>query len=210
MDAASSETQPTVGRTTQVVVAILLGLAATGTAWASFQSSLLDGDVVAHYNRGIKQASRAEALNGQGNLIFVRDSALWLEFVKAVETNEDRLRTHIRQSLMSDVLSKAVTWYRNTPRAADPFVARGSPYALPDWSRAEELNALAAQSFDRAEAADTEGDKFELTTVVFAAALFFLGMASVVGRRTGRIAFLIMGVVFVAAAGLMLTAVTLG
>jgi hypothetical protein len=74
-----------------------------------------------------------------------------------------------------------------------------NPYLVEDFSEAYDLEQEAGKLFDVAVKADNQGDKFELSTVLFALTLFFGGISTVFDKRAVSHALLAMcGVALIA------------
>lgn len=187
----------------EIVLAGALGLAAIVTAWASFQSALVEDEMIVNFNKGIKAVDEAgQALSGAQQTL-VQDQALFLEYAKAARQGDDDLRDYIFGTLANEGLRAGIEWWQDTDEALTPFDA-GSPYYLPQLDQSERLRKRAREHFDAAAVADEQTDRYDFVTVLAAIVLFFLGLASVVRHRVIRTTFSIMGaVILIAAIGVL-------
>lgn len=183
----------------EIALAIGLGIAAIVTATASFQSALVEDEMIAGFNRGIKAVDEAGQAYNEAQQILNRDQALYVEYNKANFEEQYTLSTYILTSLMDPNMREAVEWWRDVSEDARTPFDEGSPYQLPALDRSEQLKTEGQTQFDAANKADELTDKFDFVTVLAAVVLFFLGLASVVRSRVIRNAFMGMG-------GVMLTA----
>lgn len=185
----------------EIVVAILLGVAAIVTAWCSFQASQLDGIVQSSRAEGIREADAASQSYNSAISADVRDQTLFLEFAKAAQADDEETALYILETLMSPELAAAVDWWSAQPDDSgfdSPFVEEN-----PEWSNAlyEEAVAFDASSqayFDVAERADMDADDFEVLTVILALSLFFFGVAGLSRQRRVMIGLSTVGIVIVA------------
>ena len=177
----------------EIFLAIGLGLAAVVTATASFQSALVEDEMIAGFNRGIKAVDEAGQAYAEAQQIRSRDEALYIEYSNANFAEEYTLSTYILTSLMSPNLEEAVVWWRDVSKEAVSPFDEGSPYHLPSLDRWERLKAEGQRQFDAANEADITTDRYDFITVLAAVVLFFFGLASVVRHRSVRLTFSAMG-----------------
>lgn len=194
---------------TQLFAAILLGLAATLTAFSAYQASLKDGEALQGYTASSRTLSDANGFFAQGNQTSAQDQQLFVAYVGAIQTPEGEALGNTYKDLMRDELKAAIAWWEpeeNT--AATPFVEEeGNPYTIADFEEANALEERAAEEFEAAAEDDDTGDKFDLATVFFALTLFFGGVATLFARRAVTAALLAAGLLtLVVGAGSLLSA----
>jgi len=184
----------------EVVIAILLGLAAIVTAWCSFQASQL-GDVVQRsFSEGIRAADAASQAYNTAVASDISDQTLFLEFAKAAQADDEDTALYVLETLMTPELAAAVNWWIEQPDDSgfdSPFVEEN-----PEWSNAlyDEAAALDDSSqdyFDQAEETDNVADSFDLLTVILTIALFFLGIAGLSRQRKVMIGLSAVGSVII-------------
>jgi len=181
----------------EIILAVGLGIAAIVTATASFQSALVEDQMVGGFNRGIRAVDEAGQAYGEAQRILGQDQGLFLEYAKAARQGDSDLTVYILTSLMSPNMRESVLWWQDDPDALTPF-EEGSPYLLPALERWTSLKAEARDHFDAANEADETTDRYDFITVLAAVVLFFLGLASVVRHRSIRLTFAAMGSVVLA------------
>lgn len=177
----------------ELIVAILLGLVAIVTAYASFQSSLYDGKMTQSYTIGTNLATEAESLYLEGNQQYVQDAQLYdhLTDLAIDATSSDPAIAEAAQAKY-DVLyfqsvypefDAAIQW-ADEQNAADPEFYY-SPLDNEDYQNA--LFAGYADQKEEAQKITAEGDeanalsdRLTLNTVLMAVSLFLLGVAAVV------------------------------
>jgi hypothetical protein len=198
----------------EVITAILLGLVSIATAYASFQSSLYNGEMTQSYTVGSNLATEAESLYLEGNQQYVQDSQLFdrLTDLQLDIENPDPAISAAAQikydtiyfQSVSDDLDAAIQW-ADEQNAADPEVW-WSPVQSEDYRDAlfggyRDTKDEADATIARGDEANGLSDKLTLATVIMAIALFLLGISAVVRAYPVKV---ILGsfavVIFVAAA----------
>lgn len=170
----------------ELVIAVMLGLAAIITAWTAFQSSQLGDKVQESFSEGIRAADQASQEYNTAIATDNQNQALFLEFAKALVVEDEVTSSYIKQTLMSDELAAAVEWWVEQPDDTgpdSPFVEENPNWDDKSWTAAAELDAKAQQYFDEAKKADTNGDKFDLLQVIVTLSLFLFGVASLVRQQ---------------------------
>lgn len=170
----------------EVIVAVLLGVAAVVTTWSSFQSGQLSGRVQSNFSQGIRIADEASQAYNTAVANDIRDRSLFLEFAKAAEADDEATAQYVFQTLMSPELAAAVEWWSDQPDESgfdSPFVDENPAWSNEAFETAQALDAEAQSQFDEAERIGGEADDFERLSVVLALALFFLGIAGLSRQR---------------------------
>lgn len=191
----------------QLVLAVLLGLAALATAFAAYRGDLYSGDSVILLNQSVQSADESSQAFNAAETVFVQDVTLFTQFAIAANSGQEDVAKYIQDGLMRPQLGKQVDWWSDQPDSvATPFVERNPFYTAPrDNKRGGEVRKRSDQQFKRARVLDDTGDEFVLYTVLFAAALFMYGIASVATSRRVLLAGLgVGGVLFAIAALLMI------
>ena len=167
----------------QVIAAILLGLAATFTAISAYQASLLDGEALKGYTASTRTLSDANAFYGQGNQTTAMDQQLFISYATARHEGNDSLADHLL-TLMRPELREGIAWWESNEDAVTALDDTDTnPHRVEDYSEAYELEKEAGEAFEIAVKADNQGDKFELSTVLFALTLFFGGISTVFQKQ---------------------------
>ena len=192
-----------------IVAAILLGIAATLTAFSAYQSGLRDGEVLEGYNTSSTALNDANYFYNQVTQTFAADQALFVEFATLAQTGPLSAADYIT-TLMRPELVEAIEWWEADEDAITPFDDdEANPYFIAEIAEAERLTAESEQAYDDATEAGDIGDKFELATVLLALTLFFAGIATLFRRRLVAVSLLGVSVVALTAGALQLaTALT--
>ncbi|MCW2584426.1 MAG: hypothetical protein JWQ53_3216 [Klenkia sp.] len=161
--------------------AMVLGLAATATAFAAYESGKLGGDAIAGYSEANNLTSQAADVYGDANGQFNYDRGLFLTYAGYLVTGDTETADVFRDQFMSENLQTTIDWYDQTgDEVTDPFDEEaGSPYALPEYAQGNDLTEQSEATFAAARAADEQGGQFDVATVLLALSLFFAGIASV-------------------------------
>ena len=177
----------------EIIIAVSLGIVAIATAYASFQSSLYDGNQAQAYSQGSTLSTEAESLYLEGNQQYVQDAQLYdrLTDLQLDIANPDpaiadaaqiKYDTIYFQSVSED-FGKAITT-ADALNESDPTLYY-SP--LDDENYQASLFSGYAETKDKSVATIAEGDqanilsdRLTLATVVMAVSLFLLGIAAVV------------------------------
>lgn len=182
----------------EIVIAILLGLAALATAWAAYRASLDDGDSIKSYNQSVSMTDQASQAYNEGTQALVQDQQVFLEYVKAIQADDEELAAYVRETLMSDDLVKGLEWWEEQPgdEHATPFVDENPSYTIAAYEEAAKLDEEAKRLFAKGKEFDDRGDRYTLVTVILAATLFLLGIASVTRVWVVKVGFMLIGTAF--------------
>lgn len=218
-DAPTASTPNTfLRRNLELIIAILLGLVSIFTAYASFQSSLYDGNQAQAYTNGTNERTEAESIYLEANQQFVQDSQLFdrLTDLRLDIANPDPAISAAAQEKydviffqsVSDEFAAAIEW-ADAQNEADPEFYY-SPLNNEDYqdflfAPYYELKEQADATIAEGNQANVYGDRLTLTTVLMAISLFLLGIAAVVrGFRTQIVLGAVSIVIFLVAVGIML------
>jgi hypothetical protein len=182
-------------RRLEILAAILLGLAATATAWSAYWSAIYGGDAIKGYAESNSLTSQAVDVYGDATGQYNYDRTLFLQYAQLRMTDQGDVADAFRENFFSENLSATVDWYDGTgAEVTDPFdTDAGSPYGLDEWGVGNDLDAQADRAYQNAVATDDKGDRFDLATVFLALALFFGGIATVFQRHLPQVGTLVIG-----------------
>lgn len=177
--------------------AILLGLAATLTAFSAYQAAIMDGEALAGYTESTFALGDANYLYGLANQTQTGDRQIFVAYAVNVQHPDATPQSsEYLKTLMRPELAVAVEWWIDTEGASTPFdEVPGNPYRVADLEAAQEKSAAAAEAFEAASVAGDTGDEFQLSTVLFALTLFFGGISTVFKRVGLSAALLAVGAV---------------
>jgi hypothetical protein len=192
-------------RKLELAVTLLLALSALLSAWCAYESSRFGGESSALNTRASSlqvESARAENRAGQQTLLDVDLLGRWFDAQSAGDTTKaDFFRSRFR----AEMVPAFDAWIELDPlhNASAPK----SPFEMPEYRSA--ASDAANESLNQAKVAEAEsndkgatGDNYVLTVVLFAAALFLLGIQSRIGNFELRAAL-------VAVAGFIVLGTTL-
>jgi hypothetical protein len=179
----------------ELVAAVLLGLAATVTAWAAFQGGQYDGEMLTSFTEANLNLSDANQYYSEGTQEWIQDEQLFLEYATAITEGNEDLAFYLRESLMRDELVAAIEWWEEQPtdEYLTPFVEENPNWVIPAYGLADELAVATDEAFVAGEEANKTGDTYNLITVLLAASLFVLGIATTFRVLKMRIVVLAVG-----------------
>ena len=183
----------------EILAAVLLALAAVGTAWSSYQASRWNGEQAKAFSRANAariEASRAAGLADSQTQV---DVATFTQWVDAYALDETELADFYFRRFRSEFKPAVDAWIATKPlkNANAPL----TPFAMPQYELAarEDAARLDANAEVLAAKARTNVQRstnYVLGVVLFAVALFFAGMSTKLRARRLQAALLALGAVF--------------
>lgn len=160
---------------------VLLGLAAVATAFAGYRSAILGGDAIKDYTTAVRTVSDANQAYVEGNQVYQLDQAIFLEYVKALNSGDVELADYFKTELARPKLVAAIDWWLETgdEGPATPFTEDNPEYDIEQYANAEALSQETDALFASGERNDDRGDRFDLAVAVFATTLFLYGISAV-------------------------------
>lgn len=207
----------------ELAVAILMGIAAVGTALAGYQSSLWGGQSQDAYGEAATLSAKASAEQSTAMIAIAHDLSVDMQckrlLLEAIDTrdpvDQDRhfaiashLYTHQINELAYEHLKLPAEYYMSPGREPIPDEALlaaldidlGEDYLAANMAEAGRQFAAADTTLGKARTANDTGDRFGLVTVIFAVALFFAGICLVLKTRIRWVVMGLSAVVAFAAA----------
>ena len=179
----------------EIAIAVVLGLTAVATAFSAYQSGKSERETVAHYNEGIRDSSLSTGVLLEAEQTLANDRSLFLQYVSAAQTNPSLARYYLT-TLMSPQLKAAVVWWAHQNKYKTPFVDANPKYKQEDFILGSKLSDRSNELFADAKQTHKTSNRYELVTVILAAALFMLGVAGVLRYYWLRVAFFSLGTLF--------------
>jgi hypothetical protein len=186
----------------EVVIAVLLGLAAIVGAFAAYFGHVAEGHAVKQYNEAVRSASDSSLFYNQGNQRLVQYQAIFQDYAKeayqGTKTGDYTFAAYIQTTLMDARLSKMVTWWTsngNTKKYHSPFVEQDPYYVIPEFAKGAELDKQTQELFRQGKDDEHRSNRYTLVEVLIASALFLYGIASVTRGYSIKIGFLALGLV---------------
>lgn len=164
----------------EIVIVGILAIAALATAWSSYQASLWDGIQSSNYTQASGSRTNAAQQRTAANQFRLADLSIFENYIDATLGENDEVADFYFQRFRDEFRVAYDAWI-----ALDPFnnpEAPSSPLGMPEYelasdAEAERLEARADTLFADGEDANTFSDVYTLTTLLFAAVLFFAAIS---------------------------------
>jgi hypothetical protein len=187
----------------EVVVTVLLVVAALATSWSSYQATRWNGEQAKAASR--TNAIRIDAARAQGlaEAQTQVDVATFIAWADADRRGERELADFYEARFRPEFGKAFEAWIVTNP-FADPNAPR-TPFVMPEYQVYAKQQAAQLDAEAEASAAEVRRDiqwagNFVLTVVLYTVALFFAGMSTKLGHRRLRVVLLVCGyVTFLAA-----------
>jgi hypothetical protein len=203
----------------ELIIAILLGLAAIVGAVAAYQTGIKDGDTLQAFQQGNRIADRASRLNAEVQTKRAEDQIVQTFALNAVvnanltASNSGKEIPEEANQKLSDTLIDAIgsPELKEANKKCNADDACSVPidskfYVVPQAAEAAALDKQADRLFATANKADKEGDDYSLVTIFLATSLFLYGVAAVGRGRSVKLGMATLGgVIFVIALVLLVT-----
>ncbi|MEA2009996.1 MAG: hypothetical protein U9N78_04760 [Actinomycetota bacterium] len=206
------------------IASIVLAIAVVLTAWAAFQAGKWGGEQSIQFS--VAGASRTESTRAdtRGGQLAQIDVSMFTDFVTAfvddvangrIQPYDGSTFTPTEGTLSAFLYERFREEFRpamDAWLAADPVGnpdAPATPFTMPEYqvaafAEADRLVEVADQAAIDARAANQTGDNYVLTAVLFAAVLFFSGIASKLENRWNRHFVNLVGIIGVVAGAIIL------
>jgi hypothetical protein len=183
----------------ELVATVLLAVATVGIAWSGYEAARWSGLQSQNYaraNTARSEANRASTAAGQDRLQDLLNFNRWLEVTTQGNTT---LADLYQRRFRPEFVPAFQAWMAQDPLHNPAAVA--SPLAMPQYHLAllassNRLERVGNQRFDDGRLATKHTDAYVLTTVFFAAVLFFAGISLRFTWERLRVTVLVFGVVF--------------
>ena len=164
----------------EIITVVILGFAALATAWSGYQASLWDGIQSSYYSQAGGARTNAAQQRTAANQFRLADLSVFENYIDATLLDRPEVADFYFQRFRDEFRVGFDAWM-----ALDPLNnpdAPPSPFAMPEYQLSQEaegdrLEARADELFAVGENANTISDVYTLTTLLFAAVLFFAAMA---------------------------------
>jgi hypothetical protein len=183
-------------RVLEFCAVLLLSLATLATAWSGYQAALWAGKQSQRYAEASTLRIHAQQQSTRAGQLRIDDLLLFNGWLEAHQARNHRLATIYQRRFRARFVPAFRAWIAERP-FTNPR-ARPSPLYMPQYRpvegvRAAALDRQADVRYEEGTAAKENDDKFILSTVFFAAVLFFSGISLRLDWRPLRIAVLVFG-----------------
>jgi hypothetical protein len=189
-------------RTLEFGAVLLLALTTLATAWSGYQAARWSGEQSQHYARTSAMRIKAQQQQSEAGQLRIDDLLYFNGWLDARRSGNSELATIYRRRFRPEFVPAFRAWIAQKP-FSNPDAVPG-PLYMPEYRpagarNARRLDARADELYLEGTQAKTNDDHYILSTVFFAAVLFFAGISLRLEWRPLRIVVLGM------AAALLLT-----
>ena len=179
-----------------LVVSILLALAALATSWSSYQASIWSGVQARQYNVANGYRTRAARLSEDAARQRMIDIALFTKWLDAYVDERTQITAFYETHFRPEFKPAFAAWRAGGSKA----LASSTPFEQPEYHVAKEDQATAYDTaalrvFEAGRAANTTADTYTFGTVMLASVLFFAGAVRTKVSSHWRVAALLAAVV---------------
>jgi hypothetical protein len=158
----------------------ILALGALATAWSGYQASLWDGIQSSSYTQASGSRTNAAQQRTEAFQFRLADLGIFQQYMDAVLGDDQVIASFYLERFRDEFRVAYDAWIALDPldNPAAPYSPLGmAEYRLAPDAEAERLEARADQLFSAGEEANTISDTYTLTTLLFAAVLFFAAIS---------------------------------
>lgn len=191
----------------EIIVAVLLGVTALATAWASWIGSLHGGNQATNYTTSNNLSAEGNSEWNEASQMLMQDMMTWntisdiyIDMAYAEEKGDEleyEKLSYKYDTLLYDNCTEdfqaAIEWALSQEEWTSPFeytYEDGTTYQDSYFDNAREVIAEADQMLEQGKADNSNGDAFNLVTVIYSVVLFLLGIVGVFKNLPNRIVIL--------------------
>jgi hypothetical protein len=164
----------------EIITVAILAIAALSTAWSGYQASLWDGIQSSNYTQASGSRTNSAQQRTAANQFRIADLGVFTSYIEATLEGNQEVADFYEQRFRDEFRVAFDAWI-----ALDPLnntEAPATPLAMPEYklapdAEADRLAARADELFAAGEDANTVSDVYTLTTLLFAAVLFFAAIS---------------------------------
>jgi hypothetical protein len=173
----------------ELIVTVLLVVAALGTSWSSYQATRWNGEQAKAASRTNAIRIEAARAQGLGQSQTQVDVATFIAWVNADQTGDQQLADFYVARFREEFKPAFDAWLATDPMT-DPG-APATPFAMPEYQVASSQDAAKLYAASEASAAEVRTDiqrssNYVLTVVLYAVVLFFAGVSTRIRNRRLR------------------------
>lgn len=175
-----------------IVVAVLLAVAALATAWSSYQASIWSGVQAVQYN--VSSGLRTRAMRAAEDAARFRmvDIALFTRWLEAYVDKRTTVAAFYETHFRPEFRPAFVAWRAADPKLIDaPTPLDRAEYRVARSLDAERLDDAATRAFEAGQHANDTSDGYVFGTVILASVLFFAGAVRTITSPRGRVGVLL-------------------
>jgi hypothetical protein len=167
-------------RLLELYAILLLSLTTLATAWSGYQAARWSGEQSQNFARASTMRIRSQAQSTLAGQLRIDDLVMFNSWLDAREAGERELAAIYRRRFRPAFVPAFEAWAAQQPftsRSAVPGPLYMPEYRLAETARAAELDARADELYREGTVAKTNDDHYILSTLFFAAVLFFAGIS---------------------------------
>jgi hypothetical protein len=167
-------------RLLELFAILLLSLTTLATAWSGYQAARWSGEQSQSFARASTMRIKSQAQSTLAGQLRIDDLVMFNSWLDAREAGDGELAAIYRRRFRPEFLPAFEAWTAQRPftsRSAVPGPLYMPEYRLAETSRAAELDAQADKLYRAGTAAKANDDHYILSTLFFAAVLFFAGIS---------------------------------
>jgi len=205
----------------EIIVALLLGITAILTAWASWIGSLHGGNQATNYTRSNNLSATGNSMYNEASQNYMQDMLVWNQIsdylfdIEIAKTNgrsaeaaliEEKVDTLINDNC-SEKFAEAINWALEQEEYVTPFDKDGfvDGYYTEANQTLDEANAL----LEEGRTDNANGDAYGLVSVIYSLALFLLGIVGIFKKIPNRLLITIFAAVILVIATIYMCTIPL-
>jgi hypothetical protein len=182
-------------RLTEIITVVILAFTALATAWSGYQASLWDGIQSSNYTQASGSRTNAAQERTAANQFRLADLTIFESYIEATIGENESVAEFYFERFRDEFRVGFDAWM-----ALDPLnnpEAPPSPLGMPEYqlaadAEADRLETRADDLFAAGEDANTISDTYTLTTLLFAAVLFFAAISERFEYVRAQVALLVL------------------
>jgi hypothetical protein len=182
-------------RVMELVATLLLALATLGIAWSGYQGARWNGRQAREYSQANASRSLANRADTDGDQERTQDLSTFNRWLEATANNEATLAVRYERSFRAEFRPAFEAWLAQDPvnnPAAEPTPLQMPEYRVAKLEESDRLEREGSEHFEKGKEATENTDSYVLTTVFFAAVLFFAGISMRFAWQRMRITVLVL------------------
>ncbi len=165
----------------ELIATGLMAVATVATAWCAYQSTLWSGVEEFQLHDAEALNREALALRSYGTNLTMLDVSIFTNYTNAHMSGNTVLSAFYRERFSPRLAPAFAAWeleLRNNPSTAPRHPFEMKQYVVPQYVRADSINAVYHSSVENARNSNGFSEDFILLTVIYASVLFFGGITS--------------------------------
>jgi hypothetical protein len=185
-------------RLLELYAILLLALTTLATAWSGYQAARWSGEQSQSFARASTMRIKAQAQSTLAGQLRIDDLVMFNSWLDAREAGNGELAAIYRRRFREAFVPAFEAWLAQRPFTSGSAVPVPGPLYMPEYrlaetARSSELDARADELYREGTSAKTNDDHYILSTLFFAAVLFFAGISLRLDWRPLRYGVLGMG-----------------